>query len=475
MSRLFHSSMYVFVVALFLAIIGDTLLTTGLFMDGLIYSNVANNMAHGIGSFWHPSYTLTQFPEFYEHPPLAMGLLSLFYRILGDGIWVVRFYSMFMTLLTAWLLLKLWKQLGFEMRMGWLPLLMWTLVPAVTLNSHENMLECTMAVFVVEAVLLILRGGTWRMILAGVMLVAAFLTKGFTGLYPLALPLILFLTRPRDNAFTRSRAHAINVAGTNTLLLIASMAVTFGLVCLLPGAWDFISNYFKIQVVGTINEPVVSTRWWIVRKFFEETLILWALVIVGFVLELRRCKSDPMTVPHLPQLPLLLLTLCGVLPIMVSLKQRDFYILTVYSFFAVAVAAGLNDLIAKWCSKVNKLACGIVVACAVALSIFAIVFNASHYGKPGRDVALQEDMKLVVPYLQKDELVSVGQADYDHYRLHGYYWRSAHVSLTNQIGNKHLLLGDETQFKALQLDTLYSPINLPTQQYKLYELVTSNQ
>ena len=47
---------------------------------------------------------------------------------------------MLVTLLTAWLIVRLWKQLGFDGKTGWLPLLFWTLIPAVTLNSHENML-----------------------------------------------------------------------------------------------------------------------------------------------------------------------------------------------------------------------------------------------------------------------------------------------------------------------------------------------
>ena len=79
---------YIIVVALFLALVSGSLTTTGMFMDGLIYSNVAANMADGIGSFWQPTYTATHHPEFDQHPPLMMGLLALFYKVLGTHLWV---------------------------------------------------------------------------------------------------------------------------------------------------------------------------------------------------------------------------------------------------------------------------------------------------------------------------------------------------------------------------------------------------
>ena len=72
---------YLFVVGLFGLFACNNLLTRGMFMDGLIYTSVAANMAEGVGSFWHPVYTATQFPDFYEHPPLMMWLLSLWGRI----------------------------------------------------------------------------------------------------------------------------------------------------------------------------------------------------------------------------------------------------------------------------------------------------------------------------------------------------------------------------------------------------------
>ena len=178
-------------------LISGSLLTTGMFMDGLIYGNVADNMASGLCTFWHPMHSPSLHADFYEHPPLVMGLLALFYKVLGTHVWVTRLFTMVTTVLTAWLTVRLWVRLGYERRTGWLPLLLWVLIPAMTRNAHDNMLECTMVIFVLAAVLCLLHYDSRRRLLwaaaGGAMLYCAFLCKGFTGLYPFALPAIVWV------------------------------------------------------------------------------------------------------------------------------------------------------------------------------------------------------------------------------------------------------------------------------------------
>lgn len=488
----FDILMFVLVIAAYFAIIGDTLLTKGMFMDGLIYSNVANNLANGIGSFWHPVYTQTQFSAFYEHPPLAMGLCSLFYALFGSGVWVGRLYSMVMTLLSALLLIRLWVCLGYERRSGWIPLILWLLIPAVSLNSHENMLECTMGVFVLASVVLMIRGGWWRMVLAGLMLLCAFLSKGFVGLYPLVFPFVLFLFRDRNNAFTRSRAHAIQCAVHDFVVVLVSLAGSFALVCLVwRDAWPFLSHYIQNQVLANLDEPVVDNRWHIVVRFFEETVILWGIAVVALlILWFRRskwlsshggqgvfsgsiasfvemCPIDPSSVRVF--FKMLVLTLCGVLPIMISLKQRSFYILTVYPFLACGTAALLHDPIVMLRRSVGKVALVVLSVVAAAVCVVAITINVMYCGKPGRDEVLIADMEKIVPHLQVDEVVSVDPGMGSEYSLHGYYYMQGRVSLDVRGGHRHLILDDSSLFASAGYDSAYTEIPLNTVKYKLYQ------
>ena len=45
---------YLLVVCLFLLVMLPSLLSDGMFMDGLLYAAIAKNLAHGLGTFWSP-------------------------------------------------------------------------------------------------------------------------------------------------------------------------------------------------------------------------------------------------------------------------------------------------------------------------------------------------------------------------------------------------------------------------------------
>ena len=265
--------LYTFVASVFLMLISGSLLTTGMFMDGLIYGNVADNMASGACTFWHPMHSPSLHADFYEHPPLVMGLLALFYKLFGTHVWVTRLFTMVTTVLTAWLTVRLWHRMGYERRTGWIPLLLWVLIPAMSRNAHDNMLECTMAIFVLAAVLSLLpREGGKRLLhaaLGGLFLYLAFLCKGFTGLYPFALPMIVWVV---DWAMGNHKhlGRALLQAVADTLMALGTFAVCFAATGLLfPDAVTYFETYLSHQVLGNLNAPTADSRWTIVKNFFD--------------------------------------------------------------------------------------------------------------------------------------------------------------------------------------------------------------
>ncbi len=52
--------------------------------------------------------------EFHEHPPLAMGLESIYFKLFGTSRFVEKFYSLTTCLLVVFGIMKLWIQLGFQ-------------------------------------------------------------------------------------------------------------------------------------------------------------------------------------------------------------------------------------------------------------------------------------------------------------------------------------------------------------------------
>src|SRR5690606_12591194 len=84
----------------------------GMFMDGMLYSVVAHNQANGFGDFWFPRFSATGLAglkTFHEHPPLGFGLQALWFKVFGSADWVERAYSLLTAIMTAALIVGIWR------------------------------------------------------------------------------------------------------------------------------------------------------------------------------------------------------------------------------------------------------------------------------------------------------------------------------------------------------------------------------
>lgn len=447
---------YLFVVGLFGLFACNNLLTRGMFMDGLIYTSVAANMAEGVGAFWHPVYTATQFPQFYEHPPLMMWLLSLWMRLFGTGMMAAKGYSVAVVLLTAALTVGVWKQLGFKTSLGWLPLLALTLIPDVALAAHNNYLESTMTLFVLAAVWLVLRGkGVGWHLLAGVMLAAAFLTKGPTGLFPLALPALLWLFGTRKG---------FGQAAVGTLAMSAGLAAPMALLWFsVPDAQEFLHKYFDNQIVGGMQTQVTERTYIVTTLLSHGATVLVPAAALALWGWLHKEAAWRPTRDSWRRFGLVFaLALCGTLPMMVSTKQRAFYLLTVFPFVALAVAA-LFEPLARHAEK--QLRRPAMTVATVAVLMAAVITNALHYGKPGRDKAMLHDMDVMAAEVHDGEQVSLAPELASNNSLHGYWYFYHRVTLDANAQHRHLIATYDVA------DTTYIEVPLPTEEYRLYRLL----
>ena len=180
------------------ALLLPVLAMDGMFMDGMLYSAVAHNLANGYGSFWFPRFSemnVAGLETFHEHPPLIFGLQAIWFEFFGSAFWVERTYSLLMAIITAGLIVLTWRswmQDRSEKSLVWLPLLLWIIMPTVHWCYHNNMMETTMAVFTTAAVLFSVKARE-RMfwpghLLAGLMVFFAVMAKGIPGLFPIAAP-----------------------------------------------------------------------------------------------------------------------------------------------------------------------------------------------------------------------------------------------------------------------------------------------
>ena len=425
-----NTHFWLLLIGLFLILVSKNLLTEGMFLDGVTYACISRNMACGLGSFWNPSYTQTIGHVFHSHPPLAFGLEALFFKVLGDHWWVEKLYSVLAFLFTGLLIALIWKRTTNNLRWAWLPLLFWLVMPLATWCATNNMLENTMSVFVLFSVYLMIVGyqrnhKIW-LFLSAVALLLAFLSKGFTGLFPLVFPILYC-------AFDQKRKW---IQGPiDSLILLVSIAVFAGIMFLVcPGSFGYIKDYIRLQVIGGgLHEATASSRFYIVFALLQQLMIPY-VIAMALVICKARSKVNNKAFEFPPDKAwfyvFLIMGLVGVLPIMVSVKQRDFYMLAALPFFALACGHITLSMLTLWLPKITPKVRGWMTLGAGCVVLLGVVLNVVHIGKYGRDEALIEEVKQRIAEYEGNNVIEITPEEYTQWAKHAYFMRYGKISLS---------------------------------------------
>ena len=423
-----------FAVGLFFVLISPAFLTDGMFMDGLYYATISKNLAEHFGTFWAPEFTET-FPWGNGHPPLAFLFQSIPFHI-SKSLLVAKIYSVLTYLCCGLLMYWICCELGLKKHHFWFVLVLWITVPLVSWGATNNLLENTMAVFILLSVIFYLKSMKSRRFLmlacAGLMLFLAFLTKGFTGIYPLAFPAICWL-------FVRNTTFKDMVIDTFVILLFTTMP--FVLVWFLsPAAQQFFKDYFSVQIVRSIqNVHTVNSRFFIVTRFLREMIL--PIVIVGGILLIavkqNVFKDSLSSTRNRWALAFLFLTLAGVLPIMISLKQRSFYVLTVFPLISIGLGLFAEPFLENITfGQKFKTVYKVLTICVIVAAIGANLFFA---GKIGRDKELLTDIYALLPEMEEHDVISINDDLVINYSAGAYFYFLKKVSLDPWNKHEYLL------------------------------------
>ena len=425
-------------IGLFLILVSKSLLTEGMFFDGVTYASISRNMAQGQGTFWNPHYTQTLYPEFHQHPPLALGAEALLFKAFGDHLWVEKAYSVLMFVLSGLLIALIWKRTTNNIRWAWLPLLFWLAMPVVTWCATNNMLENTMTVFVLLSVYLMIVGyqrneRVW-LFMGGIALFAAFLSKGFTGLFPLVFPIIYCIFDDKRRWIQ---------GPVDSLLLLVTLAVLSGVMFLVfPPSFGYLKDYINLQVIGGgLHEATVNTRFFMVFSLLLQLVVPLAFFAIILILSIIFNKEKHKVFEFPPDKKrfwaFLMLGLLGVLPMMVSVKQRDFYLLAALPFFALAFGhlslSMVNMMLLEIKPNVHKC----ILLGSSVLVLLGIVLNVCHIGKYGRDEAFLVEMKKALSEIPENEVIGIKPEDFTQWSWHAYFMRYGKVSLDDQEPHKY--------------------------------------
>ena len=268
---------YLIILLVFVAL-SNELWSEGMFLDGIYYATISKNLSNGIGSFWNLCFSEAS-GVFQGHPPLAMGLQSIFFSIFGDSIYVERAFSLLTFIITGVLIHLIWKEvMGKKYSFySWVVLLFWALIPLNSWACSSNILENTMNIFVASSVLFLIKNvrtdNLSYIIISGVCLFLAFLSKGFTGLFPLSFFFLYFLV------FNSIKFKEMI---SKTLLLVTVTLIPFLLLYIFYSpAIDSLLSYIDIQVLGSIkNIQTTDNRYMIIDNLFNQLKVIHLLSII---------------------------------------------------------------------------------------------------------------------------------------------------------------------------------------------------
>ncbi|HBQ81732.1 MAG: hypothetical protein A2X05_12235 [Bacteroidetes bacterium GWE2_41_25] len=457
---------YIAIAGIFMLIICHSWLSDGMFMDGTIYAILSRNMANGLGTFWQPHMTDTFFPAFFEHPPLAFGIESIFFRILGDSRFVERFYSLLTIVITGMIIVSIWKLIVKKSSGGWLPLLFWITMPTVTWTSVNHMLENTLTIFICLSVLFHLKSQLSNRILylclAGSMLSLGFLTKGFVAFTPLAFPFFLWLFKGKNRFLYMV---------SDTLIILISAVLPLILLFLFTGAGEFLPKYIEMAFNKISKGVTADSRFYIVYRLVMELLPAVGIILV--ILFYRWIKKLPFNeirsgLRHASVYSSL--GLAGILPILTTMDQSTYFLLLSLPFFAISLALIVNPSVEILLERIDHNSTGYRLfkffgVAALSAGIILSVYFSKDFN---RDENMLTDMRVILVHLKENSTINILPEMYNDWSLHTYYARYKNISLDPDLNNSHEFLLIRTSLNSDTINNRFERIDLKTTEYELF-------
>lgn len=453
---------YILFLAFFIILLTPALFTDGMFMDGTIYAVISRNLAEGNGSFWHLRFSDTLFSEFNEHPPLALAIESLFFKISGDTIYAERIYSLFTGIVSGFLIIQIINNFTNKKALSSISLFVWLSFPLTIWTFANNMLENTMTVFILLSAFFVIKSFKQNRILflfiSGIFLFAAFMSKGFPALFIWGAVFFYWLIYKKIS-FKR--------AFIDTFILVFFTIFPLILFILFSDeAKDSLFQYFNKQVIGSLeNVKTVNSRLFIVGRMLNEMIISVIFLMIFFVIaKIKKVKIKFENNNLKTGLFFFFIALSGILPIMVSMKQRSFYIVPALPFLAISVSFFFINIIETFPAFVSFFKKRFFIPLSYGLLVVSIIMIFIFAGKQGRDIDKISDIYKMTKLIPEKEEISISDELFNDWSLYAYMQRYGKYSLSRKKDTKWFL----TEKKTFS-DTNFVKTDINLKKYSLYK------
>ncbi len=387
-------------ITVFVVLLIPSLVQEGMFLDGITYSAISNNLANGIGSIWCPSYTKTMYISFYEHPPLVFIIQSWFFKIFGSAFYTERIYSFFIALMTLIGIVKCWR-LFFSRENDWLPILLWLFVPLISWAYKNNILENTMGVFTIFSIFFITKSLIKKRILylflGSSLIVLAFLSKGFVGIFPIIVPIIYAIVYKNDKI-------TILYFGYSIFLITASIIVSL---YVFPELNKNLIHYFNQQLFPALNnqrEITTNNRFSILLNLISELLLPIIILLLFAIKDWKKQKINSL-IQYKVALFWFLIAISASIPLVLTLKQRTFYTLPSIPFYILSISTLLNPYINSIKEKITPKKSRLIKNSSIFVLSCAILYSILKYGDYSRDKEMIKDIYLISKVIPKGTIM----------------------------------------------------------------------
>ncbi|HMQ61148.1 MAG TPA: glycosyltransferase family 39 protein [Flavilitoribacter sp.] len=449
-------------------------LQKSMYNDGIWYAILSKNLSEGIGTFWNPKLTATIFPVFHEHPPLVFGIQSLFFKLLGPGIITERVYALTVFFLSAWLIVRIWinifKTDPNAKKLYFIPLSLW-LLNEVTFHYYPaNMLEPTLSVFTLSAILCLYKAScsseknknALLILLAGAFILAGLLCKGFPALFPLAFFGLHYLIYRKD-----SLGNSVLKTVFLTLPVIAGIFV----LAAIPVSAQSLKDYFDTQVYASVTGIRTEyhhrdSRFYILGRLFEILSPAIIITCIPFFVKFRRSIQTIDTAAKKDSAFFILLGCAASFPLVISEKQAYYYLLPALPYFALGLGIlfvrPIIYFLESWPSKNRSFKFFTYIL--MGLTAASVIFSLSKVGTvTKRDKEVFHDVEIIGKTIPSGQVI-----DSKSYTAHlvGYLYRLHKISI-DTVGTPH------RQYLIMEKNNMHQfpgfrKILLPTLKYDLY-------
>lgn len=454
------------VIFLFLLIFLPSTFQKGMFLDGVTYAAISRNLANHLGSFFTPHYTDFLYPKFYEHPPLFFIIQSSFFRIIGDYFFTEKIYGLVTFIVLIFGIKKNWDLLATAETKPfvWISIMLLFSVPIISWSNQNNMIENTLSVFTTWTVFLILKSiienKQTPFILGSILIGCAYYTKGVVGLFPLITPIALSIVLnkniPKSIVFLTIKLWLISIFGIILPILISEELR------------NSMSSYYETQVIPSLlyhRDATSNSHLYLLGELVLQLIIPISIFII-FKFINRKDKNNEIKAP----LFFLFIGLSASLPLLISTKQRSFYLVPALVFYVLAVGLYITPSIKNMMSNLHEKRILKIKYLLNVMIVSVVVYSFFSYGNYMRKEEKIAEYYQIANSFPYGSTIHTDWKLCEDWELIAYMARIKNLSLDCEKKRDFVLLPIQHAFD----DSSYERMNVQLNHYALYKRKTKD-